>query len=131
MEYLSTLINLKCEEGSWKKITASRSGPEFSHIFFADDLLLFAKTDERNVEAVVEVLDDFCKLSGLKISMEKSKIFFSSNVTGEDKLDIVNLTRIRETHNLGKYLGFSIIHKGRRWNEFHFVVERVQGKLDG
>ena len=79
MEYLSTLINLKCEEGSWKKIKASRSGPGFSHIFFANDLLLFAKTDKRNVEAVVEVLDEFCKLSGLKISKEKSKIFFSPN----------------------------------------------------
>ena len=36
--------------------------------FFADDLLLFAKTNERNIEVVVEVLDGFCKLSGLKIS---------------------------------------------------------------
>ena len=68
MEYLSTLINLKCEEGSWKKTKASRSGPSFSHIFFADDLLLFAKTNERNIEVVVKVLDGFCKLSGLKIS---------------------------------------------------------------
>lgn len=131
MEYLSTLINLKCEEGSWKKIKASCSGPGFSHIFFADNLLLSAKTDEGNVEAVVEVLDVFCKLSGLKISKEKSKIFFSPNVTVEDKMDIVNLTEIGDTHNLGKYLGFPICHKGRRRNEFNFVVERVQAKLDG
>ena len=34
MEFLSTLINLKCEEGSWKKIKTSRSGPGFSHVFF-------------------------------------------------------------------------------------------------
>ena len=60
--------------------------------FFVDDLLLFAKTDERNVEAVVEVLDVFCKLSGLKISKEKSIVFFSPNISMEDKLDIVNLT---------------------------------------
>lgn len=131
MEYLSTLINLKCEEGSWKKIKASLSGPGFSHIFFADNLLLSAKTDEGNVKAVVEVLDVFCKLSGLKISKEKSKIFFSPNVTVEDKMDIVNLTEIGDTHNLGKYLGFPICHKGRRRNEFNFVVERVQAKLDG
>ena len=122
---------MKCEEGSWKKIKASRSGPGFSHIFFADDLLLFAKTDERNVEAVVEVLDVFCKLSGLKISKEKSIIFFSPNVSMEDKLDIVNLTEIGEIRFLGNYLGFPLIHKGRRCNEFHFVVERVQAKLNG
>ena len=92
---------------------------------------MFAKTDERNIGAVVEVLDAFCKFSGLKISNAKSKIFFLPNVTTEDKLEIVNLTGICETHYLGKYLGFSIIHKGRRHNEFQFVVERVQAKLDG
>ena len=68
MEFLNTLINRKCEEGSWKKIKASRSGPGFSHTFFADDLLLFAKTDESNIEAIVDVLDEFCNLTGLKIS---------------------------------------------------------------
>ena len=46
-------------------------------------------------------------------------------------MEIVNLTGICETHNLGKYLGFPIIHKGRRCNEFQFVVKRVQAKSDG
>ena len=49
----------------------------------------------------------------------------------EDKLDIVNLIGIGETRFLGNYLGFPLIHKGRRRNEFHYVVERVQAKLDG
>ena len=90
MEFLSTLINLKCEEGSWKKIKASCSGTGFSLLLFADDLLLFAKTDETNIEALVEVLNEFYKLIGLKISKEKSKIFFSPNVTAEEKREIVN-----------------------------------------
>ena len=38
MEFLNTLINLKCKEGSRKKIKASRSGLGFSYIFFANDL---------------------------------------------------------------------------------------------
>ena len=99
--------------------------------FFANDLLLFAKTNESNIETLVEVLDEFYKLTGLKISKEKSKIFFSPNVTAKEKREIVNQTGIGETHNFGKYLGFPIIHKGRRRNEFHFVVERVQAKLAG
>ena len=131
MEFLNTLINLKCEEGRWKKVKASRSGPGFWHTFFADDLLLFARTDESNIAAIVDVLDEFCQLTGLKISKAKSKILFSPNVAAEKRREIVNQIGIGETHNLGKYLGFPIIHKGRRWNEFHFVVERVQTKLAG
>ena len=90
MEFLTTLINLKCEEGSWKKVKASRSRSGFSHTFFADDLLLFAKTDESNIEAIVVVLDEFCRLIGLKISKAKSKILFSPNVATEKKREIVN-----------------------------------------
>ena len=90
MEFLNTLINLKCDEGSWKKIKASRNGSGFSHIFFADDLLLFAKTDESNIEAIVVVLDEFCRLTGLKISKAKSKILFSPNVATEKKREILN-----------------------------------------
>ena len=73
MEFLNTLINLKCEEGSWKKVKASRSRPGFSHTFFADNLLLFAKIDESNIEAIVDVLDEFCQLMGLKISKANKK----------------------------------------------------------
>ena len=49
----------------------------------------------------------------------------------EKMREIVNQTGIGETHNLEKYPRFPIIHKGRRRNEFQFVVERVQAKLAG
>ena len=129
MEFLNTLINLKCEEGSWKKVKASCSRSGFSHTFFANDLLLFAKIDESNLEVRVDVLDEFCQLTGLKISKAKSKKNFSPNVATKKRREIVDRIGIGETHNLRKYLGFPIIYKGRRRNEFHFVVKRVQAKL--
>ena len=51
-----------------------------SHLFFADDLILFAKVDEDSCEAISEVLDEFCEESGQKVSVEKSRIYFSPNV---------------------------------------------------
>ena len=53
-----------CEDKSWDKVRASRSGLSFSHVFFADDLMLFAKADYKNCEAITEVLDKFCSLVG-------------------------------------------------------------------
>ena len=129
MEFLSSLINKKCEDGKWRKVKASRGGPGISHTFFVDDLLLFAKADYENCEAIVEVLEEFCVLTGHKISKAKSKVFFSPNTLSETKEEIVQLLGINETSNLGKYLGFPILHKGRCRNDFQFVVEKVKAKL--
>ena len=131
MEFVSSLINKKCEDGNWVKVKASHGGLGFSHSFFADDLLFYAKVDRGNYEAIVDVLEEFCVLTGQKISKAKSKVFFSPNIPEETKEDLVLLLGINETSNLGKYLSFPILHKGRRRNDFQFMVERVQVKLAG
>ena len=89
MEFLSSLINKKCEEGKWVKVKASRGGPGFSHSFFANDFLLYAKADWGNYEAIVDVLEEFCELTGQKISKVKSKVFFSPNTPKETKEELV------------------------------------------
>ena len=38
---------------------------------------------------------------------------------------------IATTTNLGKYLGFPIIHQGRVGNSYNFVVNKMQSKLAG
>nr|POE52758.1 putative ribonuclease h protein [Quercus suber] len=131
MEFLSSLINKKCDESVWGKVKASRNGPSFSHIFFADDLLLFAKATQENCEAISEVLEEFCSATGQKISCEKSKVFFSPTVTMEDRANLTHQLGISETSNLGNYLGFPLRHKGKNRNEFQFVIDRVQAKLSG
>jgi len=45
MEYLGQLIEEKCMIKLWQPIKASQSRPAFSHLFFADNLVLFAKAD--------------------------------------------------------------------------------------
>ena len=64
MEVLGHLIKEKCRDKKWIPIKASRSGIAFSHLFFADDLVLFAKADGRNCSAIRDALDEFCNISG-------------------------------------------------------------------
>ena len=75
MEFISSLINKKCEEGKWIKVKASRGGPGFSHSFFADDLLLYAKADRGNCEPIVDVLEEFCELTGRRLARLSLKCF--------------------------------------------------------
>ena len=63
MEVLGALIVEKCEEKLWDSMSASRGGVAFSHLFFVDDLVLFAKADVKNCIVVRDALDTFCMLS--------------------------------------------------------------------
>ena len=42
MDYLGQLIEEKCSANLWQPVKASQSGLAFSHLFFANDLMLFA-----------------------------------------------------------------------------------------
>ena len=98
MEHLSQLIQEKCEAKVWCPVKASRSGPSLSHLFFADDLVLFAKANADNCNAIREVLDTFCRCSGQTVSDSKSKVYFSPNIDHDDReafSDILGFHQIR------------------------------------
>jgi len=80
MEALGHLIEEKCEEKFWTPVKSSISGFAFSQLFFADDLVLFAKVDHVNCSTIRDVLDAFCARSRQSISDSKSRVFFSPNV---------------------------------------------------
>ena len=63
MEVLGHLIEEKCREKKWTHVKASRSGIAFSHLFFADNLVLFTKANGSNCSAIRNALDEFCNIS--------------------------------------------------------------------
>lgn len=52
MEALGHLIKEKCNEKRWNIVKSSNSGVAFSHLFFVDDLVLFAKADHINCSMI-------------------------------------------------------------------------------
>lgn len=76
MERLCHLIEEAAEDKKWKPIRLSRGGPQLSHICFADDLVLFAEASVSQVRVIRAVLERFCRASGQKVSLPKSKNFF-------------------------------------------------------
>jgi hypothetical protein len=129
MEYNSLKILEACDNNSWKAIKASRTGPSFLHLFFADDLLLCTKASSNCCHTITRILEDFCLQFGQKISLSKSKVFFSPNVNPILRHHLCGILGVSSTHNLGKYLGFPLRSNGRSTRDFDFVVEKVQAKL--
>ncbi len=129
MEYLSLKILEACDNNSWKAIKASRSGPGFSHLIFADDLLFCAETSINSYHTITRVLEDFYHLSGQKVNLSKSKVFFSLNVNPSFRQHLCDILGVSSTPNIGKYLGFPLRPNGRSSRDFDFIVEKVQAKL--
>ena len=108
-----------------------RSRPAFSHFFFADDLVLFAKATPENCSTIKRVLQEFCSKSGQVVSEAKSRIYFSPNVDLDQRDSLVDILGFQTTLNLGKYLGFPLKHSRSRSHDFDFVLDRVKQKLAG
>ena len=129
MEALGFLIDEKCKDKSWSPIKSSNNGVAFLHLFFADDLVLFAKVDLINCSTIWDVLDSFCARSGQSISESKSRVFFSPNVDVDTRESLCDFLGFRSTPNLGKYLGFPLKHHGTNNAALNFVLEKVKQKL--
>ena len=131
MEYLVCLILFKVFLGNWSDVKTSRDGPSFSHFFFADDLILFAKATKKNCLAIQKFLNVFCTSSGQKVNSEKSKIFFSP-LTKDDNINFIEIELgIRRSMDFGKYLGVPITTDGWNKRAFDFILDKVCARLSG
>lgn len=74
MERLAQAINLEVAKGTWKPMVFGGGRETLSHLFFADDLLLFAEATLDQVEVIRKTVETFCKFSGQTISHDKSVV---------------------------------------------------------
>lgn len=59
MERLSQAISRSVQAGQWKPIKLGRFGPPLSHLFFADDLILFGDTSKEQETLINSILHEF------------------------------------------------------------------------
>ena len=130
MEYLGHLIKGMCNQKMWSPVKTSQEGLPFSHLMFAEDVVLFAKADLSNCVAIRDALDTFCSNTSQTISEAKSRVFFSPNVDRDSKESLCDVLGFTSTTNLGKYLGIPIKHPGSPL-DVNFILDRVKRKLAG
>nr|KYP63778.1 Putative ribonuclease H protein At1g65750 family [Cajanus cajan] len=130
MERLFHFIEIAVTHKLWKPIKLSKGGPPLSYLAFADDLILFSEASMDQVEIIQQCLDIFCESSGQKVSLEKTRIFFSKNVGWVVKNEISNAFGFQRTDNLSKYLRVNIHHDKVNRHLLRSVKEKVNQRLN-
>ncbi|KAA3469259.1 LINE-1 reverse transcriptase isogeny [Gossypium australe] len=129
MEWLGYLIKSEMKTSKWQPIRLSRSEPALSHLFFADDLVIFSKAEMSQALLLKEILRPFCDFSGHKISSRKSNMFFSKGVDINLSDQISHLFGYQKVFTLGSYLGVLLLHDRITKSTLNFVIDKVRSKL--
>lgn len=127
MEIFSLMINKEVSNGSWKPFKIKDCS--FSHLLFADDVLLFCRTDKKSLLCVKSVLDSFLGCSGLKINPNKSSLWFSSNSSSTNINLAESILLLPRHSSLGSYLGFPLGISHRK-SDFKPIVKKITGKFE-
>lgn len=89
------LIQKAIIDNALKGIQIGRHCPPISHLFFADDSLLFWEATASGCYAINEILRKYETASGQMVNREKSSLFFSANTPIDVKNGISGALNIR------------------------------------
>ena len=118
-------------EGRLHGVALCRNAPSITNLLFANDSLIFCQANKDEVQVVSNTLQLYAKASGQCINLEKSSIYFNSNVSVEQKAWIIDKLKVKEMERFDTYLGLPTLIGRRKYETFAFLKERVWRKLQG
>ncbi|CAL1352801.1 unnamed protein product [Linum trigynum] len=131
MDILSFMIQEACSEGFIKGFCmdeVNRRG-EVTHLLYADDAIIYCDATEEEVRNILAILVCFQSVSGLKVNLEKSRMFPVG--------DVDSLGRLAEVFGCDwsflptTYLGLPLGAPPAAAGVWNTVITRLQTKMEG
>ena len=102
-----------------------RRGPKLTHLFFADDCLLFCRSTLEECEKIKELLAAYEVVSGQMINKDKTTLFFSHNTDDSARVAIQQALGVPAIHHYEKYLGLPSFVGRNKKACFTDIKERI------
>ncbi|XP_021847973.2 uncharacterized protein [Spinacia oleracea] len=129
MEVFSSILHRAERMHLIEGISISRGAPSISHLFFADDSLLFFRMSPEICDQVLALLSEFSSISGQVINYQKSFVNFSPN-TPQDYCDFLAASlRLGQRSSLGPYLGVPVDMGRSKCDAFYGLVDCIARRI--
>lgn len=129
-EGLSAMLKRLELRGSLHGISIARGAPRISHLFFADDSLIFIKANQQESATIKATLDVYGKASGQLINYDKSAVSFSANVNRATREQVIMTTlQIHREGAEGRYLGLPAIIGRNKRGILGFIKDRIMDRM--
>lgn len=104
--------------------------PPIHSLMFADDLIICGKANMQEVQAISNILNQFCHESGQIPNWNKSGILFSKNVNMQVKQNIRSIFPAPDIDNSFVHLGHPLVLPSKdRSAAYAFVYDKFKSKL--
>ncbi|CAL8084393.1 unnamed protein product [Prunus armeniaca] len=130
-EGLSALLTKAQRDKHLHGVLMAHEAPTLSHLFFADDSLLFCNDQLSDCSQLLNILRSYERASGHKINFEKSAACLRPKTDPIMKRLIFSLMRVKLVECHEKYLGLPTLAMRSKINMFQFVQDCLWKKLHG
>lgn len=130
-DVLSRLISEVASKDLIQGIKLAEYVPSLTHLFFADDDIVFSKDSPKEVFQITKTLNLLTNARGQKVNLSKSGIICGCKVDSSIRNRIVSITNIPIWANPGTYLGVLAECGGSKVQDLNWLKERVISKAEG
>lgn len=131
VEGLSAMLTRAEIEGRITWVPISFKVTRLSHLFFADDSLLFCRATFSKWGYIHRILQSYERASDQKFNSNKTSIFFSKNTKKEFRDHIASLVGHSAMTRYHNYLGLPTLGGRSKYKTFSGIRDRVSKRLDG
>ena len=118
--------------GRIKGVQMDCTGLSISHIFFADDTLIFLKAESQICRNLMTIIDAYCSASGQMVNKSKSSVFFGGNVPESLSCNYGSYSWYGESWGPWSVFGGSGLYGAdRKRSSLAYIKGRLLGKLQG
>lgn len=128
-EVLFKSLSFVVQSGAFKGFKINSHCPTLLHILFANDTLLFASANINEAVALKGILDEYCWVSGQKISFEKSSVQFSCNTTNDVRHQICQALGMEASSFANQYLRLPSIWGRSKLKALEFLKMRISRRM--